>query len=40
MTFLAFEYLLQELTPFICPFATPFVRTPILIKKVVEMVLY
>jgi hypothetical protein len=40
MTFLAFEYLLQELTPFICPFPTQFVRTPIPLKKVVKMVLY
>jgi hypothetical protein len=40
MIFLAFEYLLQELTPFICPLATQFVRTPIPLKKVVEMDLY
>jgi hypothetical protein len=40
MTFLTFEYLLQELTPFICPFATQFVRTPIPLRKVVKMVLY
>jgi hypothetical protein len=35
--FLAFEYLLQE---FICPFTTQFVRTPILLRKAVKMVLY
>ncbi len=40
MTFLAFEYLLQELTPFICPYATQFIITPIPFKKVVKMVLY
>jgi len=40
MTFLTFEYLLQELTPFIYPFATQFVRTPIPLKKVMKMVLY
>jgi hypothetical protein len=40
MTFLAFEYLLQELTPFICPYETQFVITPIPVKKLVKMVLY
>ncbi len=40
ITFLAFEYLLQELTPFICPSATQFVITPIPLRKVVKMVLY
>jgi len=40
MTFLAFEYLLQELTPFIYPSATQFVRTPYLFRKAVKMVLH
>jgi hypothetical protein len=40
MTFLAFEYLLQELTTFICPSIIQFVRTPIPLKKVVKMILY
>jgi hypothetical protein len=40
MTFLTFEYLLQELTPFICSSTTQFVRTPIPLNKVVKMVLY
>ncbi len=40
MTFLTFEYLLQELTPFICPFVIQSVRTPIPLSKVVKMVLY
>jgi hypothetical protein len=40
MTFLTFEYLLQELTPFIYPSATQFVRTPIPLKKAMKMVLY
>jgi hypothetical protein len=40
MTFLAFEYLLQELTSFICASTTQFVKTPIPLKKVVKMVLY
>jgi hypothetical protein len=40
MTFLTFEYLLQELTPFICPFAIQFVKTPIPFRKDVKMVLY
>jgi hypothetical protein len=40
MTLLAFEYLLQELTPFIYPSATQFVRTPIPFKKAMKMVLY
>jgi hypothetical protein len=31
MTFLAFGYLLQGLTPFICPSITQFVKTPILL---------
>jgi hypothetical protein len=38
--FLAFEYLLQELTPFICPFTIQFVTTPILLRKAVKMILY
>jgi hypothetical protein len=40
MTFLAFEYLLQKLIPFIYPFAIQFVRTPIPLKKTMKMVLY
>jgi len=40
MTFFTFEYLLQELTPFIYTSATQFVRTPILFKKAMKMVLY
>jgi hypothetical protein len=40
MIFLTFEYLLQELTPFICPFATQFVKMPILLRKALKMVLY
>jgi hypothetical protein len=40
MTFLTFEYLLQELTPFIYPSPTQFVRTPIPFKKALKMVLY
>jgi hypothetical protein len=40
MTFLAYEYLLQKLTPFICPSATQFVKALIPLRKVVEMVLY
>jgi len=38
--FLAFEYLLQELTPFICPFTIQIVKTPLLLRKAVKMVLY
>jgi hypothetical protein len=40
MTFLTFEYLLQELTPFIYPSVTQFDKTSILLKKDVKMVLY
>ncbi len=40
MTLLAFEYLLQELTPFIYPFAIQFVKTLILFKKTMKLVLY
>jgi len=36
MTFIAFEYLLQKLTPFIYPFAIQFVKTPIPLKKSCE----
>ncbi len=39
MTFLAFEYLLQDLTPFICPSTTQFVKTPILLRKDEKMIL-
>jgi hypothetical protein len=38
--FLAFEYLLQELTPFICPSTIQFVRRPIPFKIGMKMVLY
>ncbi len=38
--FVAFKYLLQELTPFICPSTTQFVRTPTPFKKAVKLVLY
>jgi hypothetical protein len=40
MTFLTFEYLSQELTPFIYPFAIQFVKTPIPLRKGMKMVLY
>jgi hypothetical protein len=40
MTFLTFEYLLPELSPFIYPSATQFVRTPIPFKKAMKTVLY
>jgi len=40
MTFLTFKYLLQKLTPFICPSTTQFVKTPIPFRKVVKIVLY
>jgi len=40
MTLLTFEYLLTELTPFICPYVTQFVRTLIPLKKDMKMVLY
>jgi Ni/Fe-hydrogenase subunit HybB-like protein len=40
MTFLTFEYLLQELTPFIYSSVTQFDKTPILLRKAVKMVLY
>jgi hypothetical protein len=40
MTFLALEYLLQKLTPLICPSTSQFVKTPIPLIKVVKMVLY
>jgi hypothetical protein len=40
MTFLTFAYLLQELTPFIYPFAIQFVKTPIPLRKAMKMVLY
>jgi len=40
MTFLTFEYLLQELTPYINPTSTEFVKAPIHSRKIVIMVLY
>jgi hypothetical protein len=40
ITFLAFEYLLRKLTPFIYPSATQFLKTPIPLRKVVKMILY
>ena len=40
MTFLSFEKLVQELTPFLRPVAITFVRRPIPIRKQIKLVLY
>lgn len=40
MVFLAFEALVDLLTPYLCPTATTFVRPPISIRKQVKFVLY
>ena len=40
MSFMAFEHLVAELTPFLCPIANMFVRPPIPIRKHVSLVVY
>ena len=40
MSFMAFEHLVAELTPFLCPTTNMFVRPPIPIRKQVSLIIY
>ena len=40
LSFLAFEHLVSELTPFLHPIANMFVRPPVSIRKQVSLVVY